>query len=441
MRETIIQFGEGNFLRGFADSFIQKLNEQGLYDGKAVVIQPRSGGKVHALNGQACKYNLYVRGIENGKVVNKHVKIESISRGIDPYTDFEDYIELAKNPDFRFIISNTTEAGIEYIDSNLFSDKPAKSFPGKLTQLLYARFGAGLAGFVILPCELIDNNADELKRCVMCYAKQWNLGDDFTAWLENENKFCNTLVDRIVTGYPDDEAASLCAEIGYDDKFLDTSEIYHFWAIEGNFEEELPLQKAGFNVVWTDSVVPYKKRKVRVLNGAHTSMVFPAMLCGIETVGECLEDEQIKGFLKDCLFEYILPMLGEPEENISFANAVLERFANPYIKHKLKSISLNSVSKFSVRVLPTMLDWYEKNGSYPKPLAFSLAALIYYYKKNDPQDSESVIEYIKDNSIEAILSNVDLWGADLSALLPTVSESIRRIEHDGVREALIWALS
>ncbi len=441
MRETIIQFGEGNFLRGFADYFIEKLNEQGLYDGKVVVIQPRSGGKVHALNEQDCKYNLYMRGIENGEIVNEHIEINSISRGIDPYTDFEDYIALAKNPDFRFIISNTAEAGIEYVEGNLFSDKPALSFPGKLTQLLYARFKAGLAGFVILPCELIDNNADKLKKCVMCYAKQWALGDDFIKWIINDNRFCNTLVDRIVTGYPDDEADALCSDIGYTDKFLDTAEIYHFWAIEGNFEEELPLQRAGLNVVWADSVAPYKKRKVRVLNGAHTSMVFPAMLCGIDTVGESLEDERVNDFLKACLFKYILPMLGETSENISFANAVLERFANPYIKHKLKSISLNSVSKFSVRVLPTVLDWYEKTGSYPNPLIFSLAALIYYYKNNDPQDSESAIKYIKDNGIEVILSNADLWGADLSATLSLVSESLERIEKDGIREALSWALS
>ncbi len=439
MRETIIQFGEGNFLRGFADCFIQRLNEYGLYDGKVVVIQPRSGGKVHALCEQDCKYNLYMRGIENGEVVNEHLKIESISRGIDPYTDFEDYIQLAKNPDFRFVISNTTEAGIEYVADNMLSDRPALSFPGKLTQLLYARFNEGLTGFVFLPCELIDNNADELKKCILCYAKQWNLGDAFVEWLEKENEFCNTLVDRIVTGYPEDEADALCQEIGYADKFLDTAEIYHFWAIEGDYEKELPLCKAGLNVVWTDSVVPYKKRKVRVLNGAHTSMVFPALLCGIETVGECLENERMNNYLKTCLFKYILPVLGETQENISFANAVLERFANPYIKHKLKAISLNSVSKFSVRVLPTMIDWYRVNGHYPKPLVFSLASLIYYYKNNEPSDSDSVVGYIKENDVESILKNIDLWGCDLSAMASLVTESMERIEDDVV-EALEWAL-
>lgn len=441
MKETIIQFGTGNFLRGFADYFIDEMNKQGLYDGKIAVVSPTNAKTVEILNQQNCIYNLYLRGIESGKKICEHTEIHSISRAVNPYADFDAYLALAHNPDFRFIISNTTEAGIEYVPDNKFEDKPAKTFPAKLTQLLYERFKSGLNGFVILACELIDNNGKELQKCVLRYAQQWKLGEDFYNWVIRENKFCNTLVDRIVTGYPNDEAEELCKEIGYTDKLLDTAEIFHLWVIEGNFENELPLQKAGFNVIWTDDVSPYKKRKVRVLNGAHTSMVFPALLCGIETVGECLKDELINAYLKTNLFKFIIPVLGENDDNIAFANAVLERFANPYIKHQLKSISLNSVSKFSVRVLPTMLDCKNMKDNYPKPLVFSLACLIEYYKTQTPRDDEALIEYIKQNDIRAILSNADLWGYDLSDMLDIVEESSEKIHTVGIREAVKWALS
>lgn len=437
MKETIIQFGTGNFLRGFADYFVDEMNKQGLYDGKIAVVSPTNSKTVDILNKQNCKYNLYLRGIENGEEVCRHTEINSITRAINPYADFDAYIDLAHNPDFRFIISNTTEAGIEYAADNNFEDKPAKSFPAKLTQLLYERFNAGLNGFVILACELIDNNGKELEKCVLKYADQWKLGEDFYNWITAENKFCSTLVDRIVTGYPKDEAEELCP----DDALLDTAEVYHFWAIEGNYEDELPLQKAGFNVIWTDDIASYKKRKVRVLNGAHTSMVFPAMLCGIETVGECLKDELINKYLKDNLFKYIIPVIGENADNTAFANAVLERFANPYIKHQLKSISLNSVSKFSVRVLPTILDYKNMNGSYPKTLVFSLSCLIEYYKKCTPQDNENMIEFIKENDVKSILSNTDLWGCDLSDMLDIVNDSLEKIHSLGIREAVKWALS
>ncbi|MDE6660101.1 MAG: tagaturonate reductase, partial [Eubacterium sp.] len=273
MKEKIIQFGTGNFLRGFADSFVDEMNKQGLFDGKIAIVSPTNSKTIEVLNQQDCIYNLYLRGIENGKEVCEHSEIHSISRAINPYADFDAYLALAHNPDFRFIISNTTEAGIEYVADNQLADKPAKSFPAKLTQLLYERYKAGLNGFVVLACELIDNNGKELQNCVLNYAMQWELGEEFCNWITEENTFCNTLVDRIVTGYPKDEAEALCPN----DALLDTAEIYHLWVIEGNFENELPLQKAGFNVVWTDDVSPFKKRKVRVLNGAHTSMVFPAM--------------------------------------------------------------------------------------------------------------------------------------------------------------------
>lgn len=437
MKETVIQFGEGNFLRGFFDYFLHIMNEKGLYDGKAVIVQPRAGGKVAALNAQDCKYNLYLRGIQDGEIVKEHTYVESVSRCIDPYKDFEDYISLADNPDFRFIVSNTTEAGIEFVDSCKLDDKPALSFPGKLTQLLYKRFKNGLKGFIVLPCELIDNNGAELKKCVLKYADLWDLGADFKSWLENENYFVNTLVDRIVTGYPDDETK----DAHPDDKYLDTAEIFHLWVIEGDFEDEFPLKKAGFNAIWTDDTKPYKKIKVRILNGAHTSLVAGALLSGIETVGEAMNNDITYSFLNKCMKEEILPTIGENNESISFANSVFDRFKNPFIQHKWRSIALNSVSKFSVRVLPTLLEYKEKNGVYPKGLTLSLANLIYFYKNDTPEDAKDVVETMKNDSIKDILANSSLWAYDLSDLTEIVTEYYNKIDALGAKETMKWIVS
>lgn len=440
MNERIIQFGTGNFLRGFADYFIDKINKDGLYDGNIVIVSPTNSKTIDTLNAQDCKYNLYLRGIESGKEICERTEINAVSRAVNPYKDFDAYLELAQNPDFRFIITNTTEAGIAFVVEDKYEDRPAKSFPAKLTQLLYARYKAGLNGFVIFACELIDNNATQLQGFVLRYAQQWKLGEDFSYWIIEENKFCNTLVDRIVTGYPKDDAENFYDEIGYDDKLLDTAEPYHLWVIEGDYEKELPLQKAGLNVIWTNDVKAYKKMKVRILNGSHTSLVFPSMLCGVETVRESLEDKDLNAFLNTCLFEYILPTFGETEENRKFANAVLERFANPYIKHMWKSISLNSVSKFTARVLPTIHDYVKNHNALPKPLVFSLACLIEYYKTNDVQDDKTAVEYIKNHSIKDILSNAEFWDCDLSDMLDLVEESMDKIHSNGIREAIKWAL-
>ena len=437
MRETVIQFGEGNFLRGFFDYFLDVMNKDGLYDGKAVVIQPREGGKCALLNAQDCKYNLCLRGIENGEVKKEHRYIESISRCVDPYKDYDAYMSLADTPDCRFIVSNTTEAGIAFDENCSFTDKPCKGFPAKLTQLLYKRYKNGLRGFIILPCELIDNNGAELKKCVLKYADLWKLEPAFSQWLETENIFSNTLVDRIVTGYPDDETK----EIYPHDKFLDTAEIFHLWVIEGNFENELPLKKAGFNVVWTEDSMPYKKIKVRILNGAHTSLVAGALLSGIETVGEAMKDDVVSAFLNMCMTKEILPTIGENDDSISFANSVSDRFRNPYIRHKWRSISLNSVSKFAVRVLPTILEYKEQNGTYPKGLTLSLANLIYFYKNDNPDDAETVIETMKNNSIADILRNAGLWHTDLSDMTETVTEYYNRIDTIGAKETMKWILS
>ncbi len=441
MKETVLQFGTGNFLRGFADYFIDALNKQGLYDGKIVVVSPTNSKAVEKINAQKGRYNLILRGIENGEEISSINEINSISCAVNPYADFDGFLSLAKNPDLRFIISNTTEAGISFDDICKITDKPAGSFPAKLTQFLYERYKNNLNGFVILACELIDNNGKELEKCVLKYAEKWNLSDDFISWIKTENTFCNTLVDRIVTGYPKDEAEQIFDEIGYRDYLLDTAEPYHLWVIEGDFEDELPLQKAGFNVIWTDNVKPYKKMKVRILNGAHTSLVFPSLLCDVGSVGESLKDEQLNAFLNTCLFDYILSMLDDTDEIKSFANAVLERFSNPYIRHLWKSISLNSVSKFTARVLPTVNDYIDKKNSMPKPLVFSLACLIEYYKANEVTDSECAVDYIKNNDIKSILSNTALWGQDLSGMLDIVNESLERIHRDGIREAIKWSMS
>ena len=441
MKETIIQFGEGGFLRSFADVFVHKMNEQGLYDGKVVVVQPIAKGLIPVINEQKGVYHQFLRGIENGEVVNECIKVTSISRGVDPYTDYAEYLKLAHNPDMRVIISNTTEAGIEYLGTENFDDAPPKSFPAKLTRLLYERFDAGLAGFIILSCELIDNNGKELLDCVLKYAKLWNLSEAFVQWIQKENHFCNTLVDRICTGYPKDEAEELTAFLGEEDRLMNTAEIFHLWVIEGDFEKEFPLRAAGVNVIWTPDVKPYKKRKVRILNGAHTSMVLAARLYGLSTVKECLDDTTVRAFLDKTLSEEIIPTLGSTEEDITFGKAVLDRFANPFVKHQLLSIALNSVSKFRARVLPTLLEYYEEKGTLPKCMTFSLAALIAFYRTEEANDGEEIMEFMKSASVAEILKKEQYWGRDLSFLIADVEHYYEMMTKEGMQKAYAEVLA
>ncbi len=412
----VIQFGEGGFLRGFSDWMLHKLNEKGLFDGSVAVVQPIREGMCDMLTAQDCIYTHIIRGAEG---VEKSV-IDVISHCVKPYEDFEAYLSLADNPDARFIISNTTESGIVFRDTDKATDTPPESFPAKLTLLLKRRFDKGLGGFILLPCELIDRNGDNLKKTVLQYAALWGLGEDFAAWVEKENVFCNTLVDRINTGYPKGEEL----ELGYEDDMVNTSEFFHLWVIEteADIEAELPFSAAGLNVIVTrDALERYRTRKVRILNGAHTSMTPYALLSGLETVKDCMENEQMREFLRGCLFEEIIPSLDMSEEELNqYASDVLVRFSNPYIKHYLSSISLNSVSKYKVRVLPSVLSYKKKFGKYPTRLVFSLAKLIEFYKNGDPKDSAEVIEYMKRASVEEILSNKELWGDDLSELLDEV---------------------
>ena len=435
MKETIIQFGEGGFLRSFVDYFFDGLNKQGLYDGKVVVVQPIEQGMVSVLNEQNGEYHQFLRGIKDGKPVEEMTKIDVISRGLNPYEDYKAYLELAHNKDARVIVSNTTEAGIVYLGTEKLDDAPPKSFPAKLTALLYERFKAGLPGFIILSCELIDHNGDVLKECVLKYVKLWELGEDFENFVKNENHFCSTLVDRICTGYPRDDIEEFTAKIGKEDKLVNTAEIFHMWVIEGDFEDELPFRKAGFNVVWTNDVTPYKKRKVRILNGGHTSMVLAAHLYGLETVGECVKDEVVGKFLNKTLFEEIIPTLGNSDVDVQFGKDVVERFANPFVKHRLLSIALNSVSKFTARVLPTILEYYEQNKKLPECLTFSLAALLAFYKTDAANDLPEVMEFLKTATVAEALAKKDYWDADLSFMKDQVEAYYNAIQNDGIAKA------
>ncbi len=413
--EKVIQFGEGGFLRGFVDWILQITDEKTGFDGNAVVVQPIEKGMCDMLEKQGCVYTHVMRGLRDGvPTVDKKI-INVISRTVKPYDDYDAYLALAQNPDFKVVVSNTTESGIAYDPSDKLGDRPQKSFPGKLTALLNKRFTLGLGGFVFLPCELIDKNGATLKSIILKYADDWNLGDDFKKWIETENTFCNTLVDRIVTGYPRDEKIDL----GYEDNMVNTSELFHLWVIEGPKEilNTIPLDKTGLNIIVTDNLDMYRTRKVRILNGAHTSMIPYAMLEGIETVKECMENEKMHDFLNKCVFDEIIPTLDLPEKELTdYANDVFERFNNPYIRHLCASISLNSVSKFKVRVLPSLLEYKKRKGVPPEHLVFSLAKLIEFYKKGTPNDSADVMEFMKEKSVDEILANTDFWGTDLSFL-------------------------
>lgn len=415
MKEKVIQFGEGGFLRGFADWMLQIVNEKTDFGGKVVVVQPIECGMCDILTAQNCKYTHICRGLEG--VETK--KIDVISRCVKPYDDFDAYLKLAENPNFRFVISNTTEAGICFDGNDKLEDKPAKTFPAKLTQLLYKRFDLGLSGFVFLPCELIDKNGENLKKCVLKYADLWNLGEDFKAWLEKDNIFCNTLVDRINTGYPKDE------DTGIDDKMLNTSEYFHLWVIEGykGLFDEIPFDKCGLNVILTDNLPMYRTRKVRILNGAHTSLVPYALLEGFETVKECMDDEKMLSHIKKCVYDEIIPTLDLPkEELIEYADNVLKRFANPYIKHYLSSIALNSVSKFKVRVLPSIREYIKRYNKMPETLLFSFAKLIDFYRTDMTNDDKDITAFMKTAAVREILANEKLWDEDLTYLAKEVEK-------------------
>ncbi|MCX7788121.1 MAG: tagaturonate reductase, partial [Spirochaetes bacterium] len=383
----VLQFGEGGFLRGFADWMIHRMNAQGVFNGRVIIVQPIPSGTVDILNKQEGLYTLIRRGIELGKQVEEIELITSVSHGINPYTDFQSFLDCASLPELRIIISNTTEAGIVLDKDDRIEANPPRSFPGKLTRFLWERYrrmrGDRDKGFIILPCELIDRNGDSLQKIVRTLAEGWTKDQDFIEWIGQANSFCNTLVDGIMTGYPKDEIESLQEKLGYRDDLLDTGELYRLWVIEGpdTLREEFPLDRVGINVVWTKDMTPYRTRKVRILNGIHTMTAPIALASGIETVREAILDPVFSCFVRKTLYEEIIPVLPLPQAELeTYAESVLERFSNPFIRHQWASIALNSCAKFRARVLPTIQEYQEKFDQPPKGLSFSFAALLFYYR-------------------------------------------------------------
>ncbi len=424
--EKIIQFGEGGFLRGFADWIIQLTNEASDFNAGVTVVQPIENGLCTQLEQQNCLYTHIARGIINGQRVSETKIIDAIDKTIQPYQDFNSYLALAKNANYRFILSNTTESGIVFDENDTPDRAPYVTFPAKVTLLLQKRFSLGLGGFIFLPCELIDRNGDTLKKYILKYARQWELGENFIHWLETENIFCNTLVDRIVTGYPKDEPYTL----EYEDHMLNTSELFHLWVIEGPPELaiEFPFQQSNANIICTDNLEPYRTRKVRILNGAHTAMIPYAMLEGIETVRDCMQNETMYSFAKRCVYDEIIPTLDLPKaELIDYADSVFERFKNPYIRHYCASISLNSVSKFKVRVLPSILEYIKRKKQFPPNLMLSFAKLIQFYQSALPNDNADVIHRMQNPDLKTVLADQTLWEMDLSSWEEEIARRLTKL--------------
>ena len=464
--EKVLQIGEGNFLRAFADWIVESANRHGVFNGSVVMAQPIEQGLCDVINSQNGMYTVLMRGVEGGKVVESFERVTSVSRCINPYKNYNELVEAACLDTLEVIISNTTEAGIAYREGDKPSDTPPISFPAKMTALLYARYkkfsGDPAKGLLILPVELIERNGDNLRLIVLKYAKEWQLEPDFISWLENACCFANTLVDRIVTGYPREEYFELSAVMGYEDKLLDTCEPFLFWVIECDkkWAEKFPVDKIGMNIIFTADMTPYRTRKVRILNGAHTVSVLLAYHCGHDIVLEMMNDKLFRQFIERAMFSEIIPTINLPAKELEFfANAVLERFENPFIKHRLLDISLNSVSKYKARCLGSLLDYYRINNKLPPVLTFGLAALINFYKgefedgnyigmrgeeQYDIKDDRAVCEFMHkawqtDDPADVVLGNTALWGQDLN-LIPGLTAAVRKDLHDirykGAKQAL-----
>lgn len=467
----VVQFGEGNFLRAFVDYMLDVANDREAFDGSVAIVKPIEAGGLDAFRRQDCVYTVILRGgKEKSPSVEKRI-VTSVDRAVDAYGEYEKFMGLARLESLRFIVSNTTEAGIVYDGTDSFSLEPPKSYPGKLTKFLYERYkafqGDERRGVILLPVELIEANGRKLKECVLRLSHLWNLEEGFRAWTERCCVFCSTLVDRIVTGYPKDEAEALERELGYEDRLLDTAEPFALWVIESDrpelVEKEFPLDRAGLPVVFTKDQTPYRERKVRVLNGAHTSTVPGAYLAGFDTVGECMKDPVVRGFMEEAVYREIVPTVHLPrEEVVGFADSVFERFENPFIRHMLLSIALNSVSKWKVRVLPSLKDSLAETGRLPRCLTFSFAALLKFYSSDRMEggalvgerngvpyrilDDAEVLSFFRESSglpdaelARKAAARADFWGGDLN-LIPgfrdLVSEDLALIRERGMREAM-----
>jgi len=452
----VVQFGEGNFLRAFVDYAFQKLNQEANFDAGIAVVQPIERGLVNMLNGQDGLYTLFLKGIQKGKEIQHKELITNIVKGVDPYSNFTEYLNLAKEEALQFVISNTTEAGIAYVDTDTMEMQPPNSFPAKLTVLLYERFkhfkGDPGKGLTIIPCELINHNSDTLKEIILKYSDDWNLGEDFKNWLTTHSSFHNTLVDRIVPGYPKDEIEEYNAQLSYKDNLIVAAETFLLWVIEGDeaLKEKLPFHKTDLDVKIVNDMQPFRTRKVRILNGAHTAMVPFSLLYGNTTVKQTVDNHFTGQFVNNAIFNEInhtLPMA--KEELDSFAEEVLDRFRNPFIIHNLSSIALNSISKFKVRVLPSLLEYIDIHKKIPTNLTFSFAALIRFYKgtwkgENLPvNDSDEIVEafakiWESNNYLEIAnktLGNKSYWGEDLTQvknLSEAVALALEEIETNGI---------
>lgn len=468
--EKVMQFGEGNFLRAFVDYFFDVANEKAGFNGKVVLVQPIAAGLTKMINEQEGLYTLYLRGSEKGEKVDLKRVISSCSRGLNPYDagGWDEVLKLARSKDLEFVVSNTTEAGIVYDEGSTFDQTPPNSFPAKLTRVLYERFKAGLDGLVILSCELIDNNGKELLACVNKHIDAWKLEPAFKEWVNSKNIFCSTLVDRIVPGRIRDpkELEALNKANGYEDNLLDVGEVFGVWIIEGpaGLEDKLPFKKAGVPVHVVPDVTPYKKRKVRILNGAHTGFVPGAYLAGFDIVRDCMHDEVIKGFMNKMLYDEIIPTLPLDKKDLNdFAAAVSDRFNNPFVNHELMSISLNSTSKWRARNMPSFLEYVEEKKALPPCLTMSLAAYIAFYSSNVKElndkglvcsrgtndytisDDRWALEFYfahKDDTpealVHAVLTNQEMWGQDLTkiaGLEAQVVADLKKIRADGAKAA------
>ena len=465
----MLQFGEGNFLRAFVDYFFDVSNEKANWNGKVALLQPIAQGLSELINEQDGLYTLYLRGTENGEKVDRKRVISVVDRCYSPFDNWEEIKDIAKSDDLEYVSSNTTEAGIVYDPESKPDQKPPASFPAKLAVLLHERFLAGKGGLVVLSCELIDNNGKELQKIILKHIDDWGWGEEFSKWISEECLFCSTLVDRIVPGRIRDpqEVAALEKANGYEDLLLDVGEVFGVWYIEGPewLEDKLPFKKAGVNVHVVPDVTPYKKRKVRILNGAHTGFVLGAYLAGQDIVRDCMHNETIRGFMNKMLFEEVIPVLPlDKQDSENFAAAVTDRFNNPFVNHELMSISLNSTSKWKARNLPSFLEYIEKFGKLPSALTMSLAAYIAFYstgikertadglicvrpKGNEYkiQDDPWVLDFYYEHKnaddetlVRDVLSNEKMWDQDLTKigdLYDTVIADLKKIREEGAEAA------
>ena len=465
--EKVMQFGEGNFLRAFVDDFIDIANEKAGFNGKVVLVQPIAQGLTDLINRQEGLYTLYLRGSERGAKVDDRRVISAVSRCINPYENWDKVLELARSSELEIIVSNTTEAGIVHDTESAFDQTPPISFPAKLTRVLYERYTAGQKGIVMLSCELIDNNGRELLKCVNRYIDDWGLDDGFRRWVNEENIFCSTLVDRIVPGRIRDprEAEALAEANGYEDPLTDVGEVFGIWVIEGpeGLEDRLPFMKAGVPVIVVPDVTPYKKRKVRILNGAHTGFVLGAYLAGYDIVRDCMHDDTVLGYMNRMLYDEVIPTLPLDKKDLEeFARAVQDRFNNPFVNHELMSISLNSTSKWRARNMPTFLDYVKEKKQLPICLTTSFAAYVAFYSNEIQEltdrglvcrrpkgneytvsDDRWVLEFYwvhrndsPEDLVHSVMTNTEMWGQDLTETAGFEAEVVRILKQIRAEGAL-----